>query len=484
MKKVLLSLLVLLALAGGAFWFLGFPVARLDPAKPVPRPDDFAEIEPGLSLVGLSLTVTEEDLRILIEGELGEDRYEERDRPIDLPVGEARGDFAVLRDGPLSVRLDDGLIVIELPLAFSSAIRWQGNMLGLRPSFTQEPSGALVATAFLTPRLDGDGTLHLMPSVSVTWKREPKLEILGQTIGIGSVAARFLEGEIAGRTEEIERRLDETLRTRDRLDGLWKDLQEPVQLSSSPSLWLDVRPERLFVKPLDVAEGRLTVKAGLQCRLAVLSSRPSPIVEEPLPSEIAGEPPLEGLDLHVPLMVGYDVLSALAEEGLQGQKIDPGGGASLSVRNPVLSGGGGLLYTALDITGRYRFFRLEGTMHLQGRPLWNREERILTLEDFDYDEKTTEGLARVASWLLQGTFREKLAERLIFPLGEELDRQKVRLARTLERTPLGEGFVLLAELEELAMEDVYAAKDGLVVEAFIRGKAFIVLEDPLGNSLE
>lgn len=481
MKKVALSLLVLLAFAVGVAWYVGFPVVHLEPDKPLPRPDDFADVERTLSLVGLSVTVTEEDLAALIEREIEGDRYEERDRVIDVPLGEARGDFSVVRDGPLSVRLEEGLIVIDLPLAFSSAIRWQGNVLGLRPSFTQEPSGALVATAFLTPRLDGDGTLHLMPSVSVAWKREPKLEILGQTIGIGAVAARFLEREIAGRSGEIESRLDETLRTRERLDGLWKDLQEPVELSSSPPLWLDVRPERLFVKPLDVAEGRLTVKAGLQCRLAVLSSR-SPAVEDPLPGEIAGEPPLEGLELHVPLMVDYDVLSALAEEGLKGQIFDLGRGASLSVRNPVLSGGGGRLYTALDITGRYWFFRLEGKIHLQGRPRWNPGERVLTLEDFDYDAKTAEGLARVARWLLRGTLREKIAERLVFPLGADLDRQKERLARTLERTALGGGFVLLTELEELAMEDVYAAQEGLVIDAALRGKAAIIVEDPLGES--
>ncbi len=477
------GLLLCVFLIGAGLWFAGVRVSRLDVNPPVPPPDEIGEMASSPSLLSLSLVMTADEVAALLEKELEFGRYEERDRPLEVPVGEARGDFVVSRDGPVTVRLEEGTIAVNLPLSFASSVRWRGEVLGLRPSFTQEPSGSLVATVFLLPRLDGDGTLHLAPSVKIAWIGEPQLEILGHSVSIGGVASRFLEKQIESRSVEIEARLDEALRTRERLNDLWKRLHRPVELSSEPPLWLDVKPERLYLEPLRVDAGRLELTAGLRCLLAIRPERPEPVDPESLPVDVLGQPPLDGLDFHVPLHLSYEGLRDLISGSLVDNTFELGGGVRLDVRDLALSGGGGFLFAALDVKGRQSLWGLEGTLHLRGRPLWQADDRTLILADFDYDANTTSGLARMASWLAQGVLREKIAERLVFPLGGELDRQREKLAEMLRRSPLGDGFILEAELENLAIEDIYAASTGLIVEARLGGKARIVLEGPLSEDV-
>ena len=479
MKKTLLVLCLLVALAGGALWFSGRDRVQLDFAAPSPPPDEARETVSTSSSLVLSLVMTEVEMTTLVERELDLERYEDRNRVLDVPVGDARADLTLIRDGPLAVRLEGGAIAVDLPLSFASSVRWEGEVLGLRASFTQEPSGSLVATAHLVPRLEKDGTLLLRPSVSLIWTREPALEILGRPIAIGSLAGHFIEGEVEKRSQELEARIGEALQTRERLEELWARLHHPVELSSEPPLWLDVRPESLAIAPLVVEGGLLELRAGLEVALAVTTERPLAVAPVPLPDDMSHLPSQEGLDLHVPLLLSYEALKGSVEEGLRERTFDLGGGVDLAVDDFTLSGGGGWLFAALDVKGHRNSGGLEGMIYLRGRPVWDRAERTLSLSDFDYDERTTEGLTRLASWLLQDVLKKRIAETLVFPLADELDRQEAELARSLSRTSLGEGFVLLTELEGLAIDDVYASSEGLRVDVTLGGRAKIVRDEGL-----
>ena len=451
----------------------------LDIIPPVPPVDEVRETPPEPSLLSLSLVMEAGEVAALVEREIDVERYEDRDRALDVPFGEARADLVVVRDGPLAVRLEGGVVAVDLPLSFSSSVRWRGEVLGLRPSFTQEPSGSLVASVRLRPRLDGDGTLHLIPSVDLVWVSEPTMEIMGRSLAIGSLVERLVEGEMERRSEELGKRIDEALQTRSRLEDLWTRLHRPVELSSESPLWLRVEPERLYLEPLVVDSGRIELRAGLRSRLSVGTKRPDEGTPVPLPGDLSGPSPSDGVDLRVPLVVAYDVLQETVEENLSGKTFDLGNALRLSVKGLSLSGGGGLLFAALDVKGGKSLLGLEGTIYLRGSPVWSASEEALRLADFDYDENTTRGLARLAVSLLQSTLRERLSEKLFFPLGERLAEEREKLAAALSRTDLGEGFVLLTDLQTLAIDDVYASREGLRIDVRIGGKTKIVREGPL-----
>lgn len=479
-RKALWASLLLCALVALVLLLrvVGHRLPPLDIPPPVPPVDEVREAPPEPSLLVLSLVMEAGEVAALIEKEIDVERYEDRDRTLDVPFGEARADLVVVRDGPLAVRLEGGTVAVDLPLAFSSSVRWSGEVLGLRPSFTQEPSGSLVTSVRLRPRLDGDGTLHLIPSVDLVWVSEPTMEILGRSLPIGSLVERLVEGEMERRSEELGRRLDEALQTRSRLEGLWARLHRPVELSSEPPLWLRIEPERLCLEPLVIDSGRIELRAGLRSRLSIGTERPEEGVPSPLPGELSGPSPSDGVDLRVPLVIAYEALRETVEEDLAGKSFDLGNALRLSVKGLSLSGGGGFLFAALDVKGGKSLLGLEGTIYLRGRPVWSASEETLRLADFDYDENTTRGLARLAASLLQSTLRERLSEKLVFPLGERLAEERVRLAAVLSRTELGEGFVLLTDLQTLAIDEVYASREGLRIDVRLEGKTKIVRDSP------
>jgi Domain of unknown function (DUF4403) len=71
-----------------------------------------------------------------------------------------------------------------------------------------------------------------------------------------------------------------------------------------------------------------------------------------------------------------------------------------------------------------------GTVYLVGRPAY-RAGRIV-LDDFDFQVESRQALVRMASGLLQSTFRDRIGEQLSQTLGDRFSERLGELRRNLE----------------------------------------------------
>ena len=107
-----------------------------------------------------------------------------------------------------------------------------------------------------------------------------------------------------------------------------------------------------------------------------------------------------------------------------------------------------------------------GTVYFSGRPAYDKATSQLTVQDFDFDVQTQEYLHKVAAWLLQDTFVERVRQRLVFDVSKKVDPVLAKFEKSFSTYTLAKGIMLTTRIQEdITMEGdpVVSAKSVTIV---------------------
>ncbi|MGI6784768.1 MAG: DUF4403 family protein [Aminivibrio sp.] len=463
MKKAAAAIAVFLALAlGSAYYLLTSPPGTDSPAVLAARPP-YAVVEetdppaPAESFLSIPLSISGEEAGRLLDDALTNPLYNVKGQKLDDSYGESSANILVEKTGPAAASFKDGRVEIQLPFRFESLVRWKGKILGLSSSTTQEIAGRGRLRLTVTPRIDRDWKILLEGGIAVDWQESPAVTVLGQKIGIGRFLASILEERSGDLLKRAEEEINRSAALKERAREQWERLGAPILLTDSPRIVLKVRPLALSIPPFVAEGGVLTAHVALRCLLEATSeaaenSPPSPL---PLPAPM---PP--GVDPGVLINVGAFVSYRALEQFLAAKPADPieiPGGGMVKVEKISLFGSGKKLVAAADISGNGPMkTSLDGKVYLAGEPEYSREEQALRVKNVDFDEDSTRGLMKAASWIARPLVAGAVEESLVFPLGDIKEKAIKSLGEALNRSRLSgdvlmEGAVHYLELENLAL---------------------------------
>lgn len=452
----------------------------------ISQPEIGPAIEPVLSarwsLVSTTLQVDRERLQGFLESETKNWSYVDKGRNLEVPFGEARGDLVVSLNGLPRVDLKDGLMVLEVPLRFTSRIHWEGELLGLNPSLTENPEGALMARIIMRPRFTPQWLLETHARVEIRWVREPAVELLGYRVSLKKWIAPALEEWLKENSDRMDAEINEELRLAERANEEWKKLGDPFELRVDPGLWLSIVPLAVHIPPPEIEDGRFTIKILVPAKLGIASGqRPIAIDPGPLPLLETDMPRMEGLNLAVPVLLRYEDLESEARRQFTGWEASIGEeDGVLRVENVSLQGGGGELLAGLDVSGRKGKIRLGGRIYLRGTPVYDPETSLITIDDLRFDTKTEGRLSQVASWLLKPFFVDTFREKLVFPVRELLVEVRSDIEEDWKEQRLNENLVLHGSILDLRLTRLFPAADGLMLEVEATGQATLDFEPDEG----
>ena len=462
MKKLILCVAALL-LGSGAYLMVSPQNAEketlLFPSAPLPITEGAGLLSPADSFLSLSLAITAIEAENLLADGLANPLYDVKGQKLDDSYGQSVADVLVERTGPPSVAFEDDYGVVTVPFRFESLVRWKGKVLGIPSRTTQEIFGGGALLLKIKPRIDRDWKIHLEGSLSVRWKENPALSVLGQKIGVARFLASLLEGrskDLLGRAEE---ELNRSARLRERAQSHWEQLSRPILLTQSPSLYLTVKPLALSIPPFRARGGVFFAPLALRCALSVSTEATDPLPSpSPLPELTSLPPNLEsGVLINLDAFLSYRALGENLFQKPPAPLQIPGGG-KVEIKGATLYGSGEKLVAAADISGVSPIgTALSGRVYLGGKPVYSRDDRTLRMEEVEFDEDSTQGLMRAASWIVRPLLADKLKEALVFPLDELRERTMKSLAKTLRGGRVSEeltleGSVGAMELEGLSLE--------------------------------
>jgi hypothetical protein len=113
-----------------------------------------------------------------------------------------------------------------------------------------------------------------------------------------------------------------------------------------------------------------------------------------------------------------------------------------------------------------------GTIYFTGVPVFDPKTHILSIKDFNYTRQVDNILVHAATWVLQDSMRSQMQARMNWDLTPYVEKEKADSQNFLNK-PLGKGFNMSGNLDDLNISDLQLQADGIVVGLVAQGKLAI-----------
>ena len=360
---------------------------------------------------------------------------------------------------------------IAIPFHVRVRARTEGD-LGPGPWVTA--TGNFTATAHATPTLNRDWTLSLNLSTDHHWDRQLAIRVLGFRVPLGDVGRSAVRDELARLAADLEgtvRGLD----VRAHAQAMWDSLHEPFQLSSDPEIWLRLRPTAVRFSGMHIDNNILHASTSITTLAeGVFGERPSAFPTSPLPSVEERGQGDESFVAHLPLVLRYDVLEAELRDLLRIQErwapIPDRPDNYLTVHDVEVYPSGDALAVGLHFSADLpdRSLDARGSVYLQGRPVVDVNQRIVSFDVLELTAATDNEFADRALVLFNDRIRGELAKALTYSFGADYDRFLAAAGRALSR-PIAADVTSQGELNYANVSDIVMGDRGIRLNVLSTG---------------
>jgi hypothetical protein len=267
-----------------------------------------------------------------------------------------------------------------------------------------------------------------------------------------------------------------------RLSGLWKELQKPIFIDRD--VWLTINPMALSVGRMR-SDPKLprTAHTVLQmiARPELFFGKEPAVKRRPMPPLVYFEPGPMTFQATSNLQMTYAEANRYFKDpkmGIIGLELKGTGNRKLTIRGLRFYGSGGQVIVEVKLEYKPLLINFTGkpgqlTIYLRGTPHYQTRERVFDFPDLDFDVKTNDFLAQVASWVLKSDIKDELRKMSRLPIGVKTDQLKARMNVVLNR-PIDKMGRLDTKVEAFDVIDGFADNDG--VEARVKLKGTAVME--------
>jgi hypothetical protein len=333
-------------------------------------------------------------------------------------------------------------------------------------------TGAVNVTARVRLGLAPDWTPRAKIDADYAWTDKLGIDFLGQRITFADKVDPELRKLLAQLERTLPAKLDRVQAKRE-VAKIWAKGFTSVRVKSDPLIWARFTPERIGFSGYSVQNGQLTVGFAAQARTeTIFGDRPPDPAVTQLPNLMQGLPP-GGINVHVPVLVRYDVLEQAALRALTSgdyRSIELKGGARVDAEyhdvtiygTPDRRVAVGVGMTVKAVSGA---FTTKGKVWFTARPAINIDRRIVGIADLVVSGQTD---SKAFNLLLDAVNRTALRERMIqavrYNFADDYDEGLRKADAWLEEQPF-EGFVFKGEMTGAQLRRLRVAPDGFLVEA-------------------
>ena len=246
-------------------------------------------------------------------------------------------------------------------------------------------------------------------------------------------------------------------------DSLWRQLQMPLAVDSTGTLWLLMSPERVALAPVDGRGGAIRTALTLVARPRIVAGARPHVTVRPLPELALGR---AGTGLRVPLQIEipFAEIGRLAADNLARETA----GQALRVTGVDVHGEGDSAIVRLALAGR-----MNGALTLVGRPRYDEAARTLVVDDLHYTVESRDRMTR-----LKATLGAPLIRRAIdaatgggrLALGPQLDATRAQLTQQMNRA-LAPDVAIGGGVRTLKVTGLHTTATAFVVRALMEGEA-------------
>jgi hypothetical protein len=248
--------------------------------------------------------------------------------------------------------------------------------------------------------------------------------------------------------------------------GWWTSLNKPIRLRDD--VWLLLHPAKLRLGKITGAKRTLTIEAGVDAYPKIVTGAEPAVVMSPLPA-LAGVASAGGFNIVLDGNIGYATISTTLTDLLGGKTIGVKGREIVVDSVRAAGRSRGRIELAVTFSGD-----AEGTIHFAGTPKFDAQAGEILVPDLDYDLDTDNGLVAAVAWVKSDDLRTMMRDKARIPVAPVLDRGRQLLTSGLNRT-IGTSLTLSADVDSVAVHDLYVRRPGIVVRAAALGSAKVAV---------
>lgn len=276
----------------------------------------------------------------------------------------------------------------------------------------------------------------------------------------------LVQGVLDRAAPQIDEKIREAVKLRQRVEDVWSDIQQPIRASSN--VYVLIQPQSLSATPPRGKGTTLTTNVDVTVRpRVVIGDRPK-IAELPLPPSGPVQPG-RGFQVQLVAELPYTVVDSMLAKKLVGHTFDAKG-HRVTVTAARLYGSGDRVVLEVRIKGDAR-----GTIYLVGTPVFDPASQVISVPDLDFSLESRELLPNVADWLMGDQLRDELRGAASFELGDRVTKIRGQVDDALNRN-LGRSVRLSGGVDALRPLGVFVFPKSLAAVVAADGHVQIHVE--------
>ncbi|MEZ4686966.1 MAG: DUF4403 family protein [Bacteroidia bacterium] len=397
----------------------------------------------------------------------------------DGELARSSAQVRVEKTGPIGLDGEGDKLYVSVPLKVQARLTLReklfGDMLNLIPKVEQTQFSL---TVHFSIRLFANERWELQSSTlgSFRWVEKPEF-------GLGPLKVKstaFLRGIILDEVQDVSEQIDEAIKNdvalRSRLEAVWAEVQEPIQLHDDPPVWLHISPDAGEAKrePVFCDHFQIDTAVYLPLRLN-LGLNPNSGLRKPFPEFTPEKDIEESFSGTVQSEIHYQ---KLADWYIRKKFSLPGQLGEIQFNSVEAKGEDGVITLNVVLEGQavYGFLksRFEATAFISFRPVIN-EQKHIEAGDLTVDLKTSK-------WWLRNIWRfgkKRLKDELtsfIKNLLQSIDDQvEKELERAFKGKKISSQLRLEGKLKTFRHTDLRVAEDRLMLGSVLEGEMVFVL---------
>ena len=325
----------------------------------------------------------------------------------------------------------------------------------------------------------GSVTITSRPKLAASWHLEPNLgaqvslgdtslSVAGARVNVPAQVKPLIDKTVGEQLNAVGDRIraDQTLVRNAREQWAKACCSIPLQsagaTSSSPALWLELKPTRAIAAQPSVDAKAVTLMLGIQADTRITPTQTKP--DCPFPEKISIIPPTTGgVSIAVPIDVPFTDLNKILQTELAGRTFpeDGSGSVDVTVKSASVAASGERLLISLVVKAREKksFFGFggEAAVHIWGRPMLDQAQQTLRLADIELavESEAAFGLLGAAARAAMPHLQKALADKTTIDLKPFATNAQKKIAAAIADFQKNEdGIRVEAQIDSLQLADL------------------------------
>lgn len=372
-----------------------------------------------------------------------------------------------------TISINNNVIEYKIPLKVWSRFAWTVEKFGLSVGDNYEATGSILLTYKTSISIDKNWKLVSKTTTSgYKWMETPKLNVVGITVPVTSIADYALTRFDHLISEQIDKVLAQSIDLKKYVSQSWIAVQKPRMVSAENNLWIRISPKDILVTPFSTSGNKINMAIALYAQIeSFMGAEPKPNSPEILPEFKYVNRPAQQFNLNIAADVTFDKISEMAKKELLNKTFTEGK-KSITITDLSIFGSEGKAVFVADVTGSFK-----GRIYFKGNMIYNPVKMAVEITDPEFDVKTQSSLVRSANWLLHGLILKKIAPYLTYPVKEDLEKMKTDVNKMLTNYPIYNGVTLQGKLNNLSVTNLNLVPGAVRIQANLKGNVAMKVQD-------